>query len=232
MDTLPRTGKSRVLSIGTSAEFKLKAMSNRHQSTVPAAVNPAHTAEWNAEQRAVRASFQEGYWQGRDRANCDYATAAVRQSTSHGTPTLLGILVGMAIATLIGGSVVASIYFDGRLNSIVEETETLTETLRETSDNEQPGEIVDGKETDGRALERRDMTQNGRANSNSRLSSGEVSPMDRLEPSAPQQTADPFVPPFQPEGSASDRAVELEASEGTGDDAIDSQTEPTSELSQ
>ena len=209
-------------------------MPSRHQSAVQTPVNPANPAAKDAAQGTVQASFQEGYWQGRDRATRDYATAAAQQSASRDSATtLLGILVGMAISTLIGGTIVASFYFDGRLNSIADETETLTETLREASETEEPSEVIDGKTTDvregGRELESRDIPQGVGADSSSRFGSGEAPPMDRLEPIAPQQPAEPFVPPSQSGNSASDRTVEPEVSD-SGED--DSQTDPTPELSE
>ena len=126
--------------------------------------------------------FQEGYWQGRDRAAREYSLFAAGQRSQTDRPTLPGILLGMLMASIIGGSIAASFYFDSRLTSISGETETLIETLEE-----QNARIED------------ERSASGATNAPNQLQTPDVPPANRTDFSRLQQPQFPSSRSFEAE---------------------------------
>lgn len=94
-----------------------------------------------AQENANRESFQQGYVEGCERAAKDYANLSAQlrsQPDRTGAGTTLGILFGILMTAVIGGSIAASFYFDGQIDALRAETENLNETLAE-----QDGELED-----------------------------------------------------------------------------------------
>lgn len=99
------------------------------------------------QEKAARDSFQQGYVEGRERAAQDYAnlSAQIRsQPEPNGAGTTLGILFGILMTAVIGGSIAASFYFDGRIDALRNETESLSETLEDQNNAIGDGETEDG----------------------------------------------------------------------------------------
>ena len=139
------------------------------------------TVEREPVARPTSDTFQEGYWQGRDRASRDYASLASQAPVQNNPTPFPGILLGMLIATVVGGSAVAFLYFDNRLDTIVDETETLTETLedRETASEE-------GERSDADNL-----------SSGSRFDSENLPSTESVDPNSPARPANPFSRPIE-----------------------------------
>ncbi|MGK7909430.1 MAG: hypothetical protein AB4040_19655 [Synechococcus sp.] len=172
-------------------------MSNRDQQSVVTPKNSSSPAERETADRIAPNSFQEGYWQGRDRAARDYAHLAAQPAVRNNPTILPGILLGMLMASVIGGGIVASFYFDSRLNTIVDETETLNETLQGENAKTEGGERPEG----------------GDENSSNRFNSGDAPPTDRFDPSSLEEPANPSPRPPESAMPPTNAVAEPEASE-------------------
>lgn len=166
-----------VLLVRASAEFKVNAMSTRQQQpTTPTNASnqfsgsdrhnsglndPTVVYDRAAQERAIqeraahentnRESFQQGYVEGRERAAKDYANLSAQlrsQPDRTGSAgTTLGILFGILMTAVIGGSIAASFYFDGRIDALRAETENLNETLAE-QDGELEDDVLENDDTE------------------------------------------------------------------------------------
>ena len=104
------------------------------------------------QEKAARESFNQGYLEGRERAAKDYANLSAQlrsQPERNGVGTTLGISLGILMTVLIGGSIAASFYFDGRIDALSDETESLNETLEEQERDLDDGDLDDGEVNDG-----------------------------------------------------------------------------------
>ena len=154
-------------------------MSNQNQQSVTTPVNSSIPVEREPVSRSTPEKFQEGYWQGHDRAVRDYANLASQPAAQNNPTPLPGILLGMLIATVVGGSTVAFLYFDNRLDTIVDETETLTETLQERETASEEGE----------------RSEEVNLSSESRFDNDNQMPTNTDEPSAPTRSVNPSSQP-------------------------------------